>query len=280
MDNLTRDVIGDIAYIDVQGLEAEHLVYPLSSGKKIVRPKTGYHPMSIKNARLISKTPSIDEEGFSIIKHKSAINDFYDNDEVKGKYYTEIIDLLKKELCAKEVIIFDHNQRSKIRAKAGQSEVRAPVAAAHVDYTETSGPKRSLEILQQANKLSLKANRLALVNAWRPIIGPAQDFPLAICSAKTVEVPDLVNTNIHHFGETDLATPRHSGQIYSLKYNENHSWFYYPDMENNEVLLLRNWDSDKPTMHGYTPHTGFQNSLAPADTIPRESIEIRTLVVF
>ncbi len=34
MTNPSHDVIGDIAYIDVNGLEAEHLVYPLSSGKK------------------------------------------------------------------------------------------------------------------------------------------------------------------------------------------------------------------------------------------------------
>jgi len=236
--------------------------------------------MPIKDARSLTKEPSVDDEGFAIVKHQSAVTDFYDTPQITETYYNEIISLLKTQLRATEVIIFDHNQRSKVRAQAGQPEIRTPVAAAHVDYTETSGPTRSAEILKTAQKTQYKHNRLVLINAWRPIIGPAQDFPLAICSSTSVDDLDLVKTDIHHFSETDLKTPRHSGQIYSLKHNENHNWYYYPDMQNNEVLLLRNWDSEKPALHGYTPHTGFQNSLAPVDFIPRESIEIRTLVVF
>jgi len=280
MTNPSHDVIGDIAYIDVNGLEAEHLVYPLSSGKKIVRPETNYRPMPIKDARHLPEDPSIDNEGFSIVKHESSVLDFYDPTQITELYYSEIISLLKDRLHAKDVIIFDHNQRSKVRAKAGQSEVRTPVAAAHVDYTTISGPKRSHEILENAQKTHYQNNRLALINAWRPIIGPAQDFPLAICSSTSVDDQDLVKTDIHHFSESNLETPRHSGQIYSVKHNQKHKWYYYPDMQTDEVLLLRNWDSAKPYTHGYTPHTGFKNSLAPTNTIPRESIEIRTLVVF
>ena len=33
-----NSIEGDIAYIDSIGQTAEHLVYPVSSGKKIVRP--------------------------------------------------------------------------------------------------------------------------------------------------------------------------------------------------------------------------------------------------
>jgi hypothetical protein len=280
MMTTSHDVIGDIAYIDVNGPEAEHLVYPLSSGKKIVRPQTNYRPMSIKNARHLIKSPSIDHEGFSFMKHESSVTDFYDSNQITGLYYPEVISLLKSQLHAKDVIIFDYNQRSKVRAKAGQSEVRTPVAAAHVDYTKASGPKRSREILENAQKHHYQNNRLALVNVWRPIIGPAQDFPLAMCSSTSVDDQDLVKTDIHHFSESNLKIPRHSGQIYSLKHNQQHEWYYYPDMQTDEVLLLRNWDSDKSSSHGYTPHTGFKNSLAPTNTIPRESIEVRTLVVF
>jgi hypothetical protein len=184
-------------------------------------------------------------------------------------------------LNATDVLVFDHNQRSKVRASAKQAEVRNPVAAAHVDYTLSSAPKRSIEILEKANKTHYIGRRLALINAWRPIIGPAQDFPLALCDVRSVKVNDLVQTDIHHFGESDPNMPRHSGQIYSLRHSLSHKWYYFSDMQPDEVLLLRNWDStaaDKKI--GYTPHTGFKNNLAPEDTRPRESIEIRTLVVY
>ena len=122
--------------------------------------------------------------------------------------------------------------------------------------------------------------RLALINAWRPIIGPAEDFPLALCDVRTVQADDLVQTHIHHFSESDPDTPRHSGQIYSLRHNLSHQWYYFSAMQPDEVLLLRNWDSTADKKSDYTPHTGFKNNLAPEGTRPRESIEIRALVVY
>jgi hypothetical protein len=38
--------------------------------------------------------------------------------------------------------------------------------------------------------------------------------------------------------------------------------------------------NDARNRPAYTAHTGFKNPLAPATAIPRESIELRTLVIF
>ena len=51
-------------------------------------------------------------------------------------------------------------------------------------------------------------------------------------------------------------------------------------MQRDEVLLLKNWDSSEDGRASYTPHTGFKNPTAPPDARPRESIEVRTLVVY
>ena len=275
-----NSIEGDIAYIDSTGQTAEHLVYPVSSGKKIVRPPNSYQKMIINDGRGEIDSFNLDLEGFSLIRHKSSIADFYDNEAVKRQYYPEMIELLKTQLHATDVLIFDHNQRSKVRAAAKQPEVRNPVASAHVDYTLSSAPDRSIEILEKANKSHYVGRRLALINAWRPIIGPAEDFPLALCDVRTVQADDLVQTHIHHFSESDPDTPRHSGQIYSLRHNLSHKWYYFSAMQPDEVLLLRNWDSTADKKSDYTPHTGFKNNLAPEGTIPRESIEIRALVVY
>ena len=275
-----NSIEGDIAYIDSTGQTAEHLVYPVSSGKKIVRPPNSYQKMIISDGREKIDSFNLDLQGFSLIKHKSSVADFYDNEAVKRQYYPEMIELLKTQLHATDVLIFDHNQRSKVRAAAKQPEVRNPVASAHVDYTLSSAPDRSIEILEKANKSHYVRRRLALINAWRPIIGPAEDFPLALCDVRTVQADDLVQTHIHHFSESDPDTPRHSGQIYSLRHNLSHKWYYFSAMQPDEVLLLRNWDSTADKKSDYTPHTGFKNNLAPEGTIPRESIEIRALVVY
>ena len=91
---------------------------------------------------------------------------------------------------------------------------------------------------------------------------------------------DLVPTSIHHFGEGDLERPRHVGEIYSVRHNPAHAWYYLSDMQPQEFLLLKCFDSRTDGRARFMPHTGFANPACPPDFIPRESIEARTLVVF
>jgi hypothetical protein len=158
--------------------------------------------------------------------------------------------------------------------------VRVPVDQVHNDYTEQSGSKRTQELLDAAGRSDLADRRVAFVNLWRPIAGPVLDNPLAVCDARSVAPADLVATDIHHFGEDDLTVPRHSGQIYSVRHNPAHRWFYVSAMRPDEFLLLKCYDSRTDGRARFMPHTGFQNPACPSDFVPRESIEARTLVVF
>jgi len=104
--------------------------------------------------------------------------------------------------------------------------------------------------------------------------------PLAVCDARSVAPEDLVVTDIHHFGEDDLAVPRHRGQIYSVRYNAAHRWFYASNMQPDEFLLLKCYDSRADGRARFMPHTGFRNPTCPSEFVPRESIEARALVIF
>ena len=57
-----------------------------------------------------------------------------------------------------------------------------------------------------------------------------------------------------------------------------HPWFYVPEMRANEALLLKCCDSAQDGRARFVPHTAFTDPTAPADVLPRESIELRTLV--
>lgn len=280
MTRASANVEAELAYLVPTEGRAEHRIYPPNSGRKLVRPQQVYQTMTIHDARTCRPRPQIDEAGFELLSHQSGISDFYDEHALSRDYYPEVVDLLKVSVGAHAVVIFDHNHRSAVRAAAGQIGIRMPVDAAHNDYTPASGPRRARAILSAAGKLEYLDHRLALINVWRPVIGPAQDVPLAICDARSAAPEDFVETDIHHFGEDDLENPRHTGQIYSVRHNPAHRWYYVPDMQPDEVLLLKNWDSDACNRAAYTAHTGFKNPLAPATAIPRESIELRTLVIF
>lgn len=280
MPHAPGDVVAQLAYLVPTPGRAQRLVYPPSSGRAIVHPPQHYHALPIVDCRSLDPAPNVDSAGFALLREPSAVIDFYNDAEVRERYYPEVAQFLRRVLGALDVVVFDHNQRSAVRAAQGQPGVRMPVDAAHNDYTPQSGPRRAREILADAGRPSYSGHRMALINVWRPIVGPVQDVPLAVCDARSAVPADFVPTDIHHFGEDDLEHPRHSGEIYSVVYNPAHRWYYASDMQADEVLLLKNWDSAEDSHASYTPHTGFKHPLAPRDARPRESIEVRTLVVY
>ena len=59
-----------------------------------------------------------------------------------------------------------------------------------------------------------------------------------------------------------------------------HEWFYFPDMQVNEVLLIKTYDSMEDGRARFTIHTAFDDPTAAADAPPRESIETRAFAFF
>lgn len=68
--------------------------------------------------------------------------------------------------------------------------------------------------------------------------------------------------------------------IYALRHNPGHRWYFASEMQPNEVLLLKCYDSRQDGRARFMPHTGFKNPDCPSEFTPRESIEARTLVVY
>ena len=115
----------------------------------------------------------------------------------------------------------------------------------------------------------LLRHRFEIVNVWRPIQGPLHDAPLAVCDATTVAFTDFV--------PSDLVYRDRTGEIYRVRYNPAHRWFYVPEMQADEAILIKCYDS-APDKGQFTAHSAFEDPTAPTDVLPRESIELRTLV--
>jgi hypothetical protein len=189
---------------------------------------------------------------------------------VRATYYPEVERLVKQLTGAVKVHVFDHNVRNKAMSRGGDKSVQEPVKVAHNDYTVKSGPQRVRDLLPNEAEELLK-NRFAVINVWRPIRGPVQENPLAVCDARTIAAKDWV-TN-------DLVYRDRVGEVYVLAYNPEHRWFYFPMMEKNEVMLLKCYDSDAHRSR-FTAHSAFDDPTSPPDAPARESIEVRTLVFF
>jgi hypothetical protein len=109
-----------------------------------------------------------------------------------------------------------------------------------------------------------------VINLWRPIRGPLRDAPLAVCDVESVAPEDLV--------PSDLVYRNRVGETYAVTYNPSHRWYYVPEMQPHEALLLKCYDSETDGRARFLPHTAFVDPTTPEDAPPRESIELRTLV--
>jgi hypothetical protein len=280
MSDLSVVLQAPLHYLAPDSGPARIRIYPPSSGLESTRPAAIKQTVALHDLRAIADQARLDEHGFELHTHATAFKDFYDEGAVRARYFPEVEAAMSAFTGALAVIVFDHNVRSSARAAQGQAGVRVPAEQVHNDYTEHSGPKRKREILAAAGRADLMDRHVAFVNLWRPIIGPVRDNPLAVCDVRSVAPSDFVATEIQHFGEGKLETPRHTGEIYSIVYRPAHRWFYVPEMMPDEVLLLKCYDSRMDGRARFMPHTGFQNPACPKDFVPRESIEARTLVVF
>jgi hypothetical protein len=229
------------------------------------------HTVPIHDARIIASDISLDREGFAVLHQPSAVRDFWDEDEVRRVYYPEVQRVLAEATGASKVFIFDHTLRRRVHGVDDRAPdaPRQPATRVHVDHTAKSGLQRVRDFFGDEAEALLRG-RVQVINLWRPIRGPLRDAPLAVCDASSVAPSDLV--------PSDLVYRERVGETYGVTYNPAHRWFYVPEMQPDEALLLKCFDSATDGRARFAPHTAFDDPTAPAGALPRESIEIRTLV--
>lgn len=239
-------------------------VVEFSYGSGEGRTNAVYSPrrVSIGDARTIR--PSLDVEGFDLVRHRTRVEDFYDEKQASlGD--AEAAKIVADATGAARVLVFDHTLR-----RRSPDAVRQPSTRVHNDYTVRSAPNRVRDLLGDDAEHCL-SHRVAFINVWRPIRHVAVDWPLAMADARSVQREHLI--------PTDIVYPDRRGEIYGLIHKPEHRWWYYPDMQLDEALLIKCYDSREGVAQ-FTPHTAFESPLTPANAPPRESIEFRTIAFF
>jgi hypothetical protein len=266
----------DLNYLAATGEKPVTYAYPPPPGVPWSSAEADEHATIIHNLRPAASELLLDDVGFQLLAHRSAVKNFWDEEEIKRVYYPESIGFLKRVTGAAEVRIFDHTLRRRVPGENDRSTQpgvpRQPANRVHVDQTAASGVSRfRLEYPDEAD--ALLRRRVAIVNLWRPITSPVLDAPLAVCDARSVAPKDLV--------ASELVYRDRRGETYNLTYNPTQRWFYAPEMCADEVLLLKCFDSrDDGAVSRFAPHTAFTDPTAPPDAPPRESIELRTFLIF
>jgi hypothetical protein len=260
------------------------LNYSVDNGEKLVNETFGpgnirrrssgsyeQRQVPIASGRPLSDRLSLDAQGFVLVRHPTAMTDFFDREALRTIYYPEIERLVKEASGASRVFIFDHTLRSGDEDEREAKLIREPVLYVHNDYTDWSGPQRLRDFLPDEAEVLLR-RRFAIIQVWRPIDRPVQRNPLAIADASSVAPEDLVIAERRY--------PDRVGQTYRVKYNPGHRWFYFPEMRREEAIVFKVYDSLADGRARFTPHTSFDDANTPAGAPPRQSIEVRCFAFF
>jgi hypothetical protein len=252
-------------------LSVKPVTYNPPQGTGAPRRDGNYRRFAVKihDARVLGDALSLDRHGFSLVRHDTAVTDFYDDAQITATYHAEMERLIKQATGAQKVVVFDHTIR--VADRAVERGLRAPVPTVHNDYTEKSGPQRVCELLG-AEAEPLLTRRFAEYNVWRPIRGPVKTYPLGLVDSSSIAPED--------FAITDLVYEDRVGEIYQGVFNPAHRWYYFPEMQRDEAVLIKCYDSMRDGRARFSLHAAFEDPTSPADAPPRESIEILTFAFF
>ena len=239
---------------------------------KAVPPQYEQREMTVRNGRPLRDTFRLDTHGFVFTDHATQVKDFADEAERARVYDPEVQALIRKHSGASHVVVFDHTIRIGDEEMQKATGARPTVKGVHNDYTETSAPRRLREIVGDAEAERCFKKRWAIIQVWRPIRGKVLIDPLGICDGRTIPPQGFILVERRYRDRT--------GEVYHIAYNPAHEWFYFPQMERNEALVLKVFDSDAGKPSRFTAHSAFDDPGTPPGAPPRESIETRTFAFF
>jgi hypothetical protein len=224
----------------------------------------------------------LDREGFVLVHHESSVADFdriQEDPEVDQRYIDEITALVAQVTGASTVVMLGGGKK---RYGESETDKLAPLLNAkparypHADNTDESSVELAEMIAAFVPGVDLaRASRWAFYNIWRATTPPPQDFPLAVCDARTLASADEVTVK--------AVTKELSGLIIhdttSYRYSADHRWYYFRNMTRDEVIVFKTHDTDPGRAHRVA-HTAFTDPTCPAGVTTRASVEMRALALF
>ncbi|WP_120634841.1 CmcJ/NvfI family oxidoreductase [Ruegeria sp. EL01] len=198
----------------------------------------------------------------SFVQEPTKVAEFTADQHWKTDYDRELAELLKREVEAKEVIVFDHT----VRVDDPNSD-RKPARNVHSDYSAQGAQQRLVDILGSDKAAEWSAGHYGFINVWRPVETPINSAPLGFVRPSSVADEDWILI--------DLVYPDRLGHIMGLAANDAHEWVYQSKMTPDEVAFFNIYDNKGlPSI----AHSAIDLVEDDSLHVIRKSIESRTLV--
>jgi hypothetical protein len=240
------------------------------------------YPVTIRNARLAGPF-TLDEHGFCLGQHHSGISDWESSYRPDSPYAAQVCEVAMR-LSGADVVV---PMSGMVRTSGPTSAtVQPPAAEAHVDFTQSSAARIAETIYRKAHPNGPGYQRFIAFSLWRALSPPPQDMPLALCEGGSVR--DDEGTHNTKVDVTEIPTgdalyapiagEENMAAATIFHYSPGHRWWYFRDMQADEVIFIKFYDSDH-SKAWRCPHTAFRDTSC-VNAIPRRSIEFRAIAYF
>jgi hypothetical protein len=257
------DIEATIAYVLNDGTRSYYFANDHARDHVPIDART----MPVTDARQFAT--SLDGEGFMLVPHRSAVQDFECAEEVAALHAAEIVELVKAhcgadhvQITAPGILRFSENS-----GRAGSRDNSHPARFAHIDATAAT----SAGFAAASAPPGKQVRRYAHFNVWRAFTSPPQDIPLAICDASSIAPRDLLVADAIF---DPPGGPEWSFESWVIAYNPAHRWCWFPEMTRDEALIFKTSDS---VFSNPVPHVAFDAPQTGLALQPRASIEMRAV---
>jgi len=253
------------------------------------------HTLEVHDARLLPQDANIllpSSAGFTVVPHVSSITDWSNNEFLTSTYYDEVYAALR-ELTGAEHTFAAQPHVSRLEGSPKQES--QPFYHLHNDYTRNmkeayvcamSGeePDQSSWAMEEKYVMMfvngsdvparmkaagltaerLSERRVVMLNTWRNTSDePLRRCPLAVADQRTIKSGDGCDGVVGRAG---------------LVRREGQQFYYYPMLTRDELLVFIGYDSAAKE-HAPCAHSAFDDANTPSDAPPRQSIELRCVLV-
>jgi hypothetical protein len=253
------------------------------------------YPVQVRDGRAIKDQFTLDRNGFVLARHRSAVKDFLEKEQVDRVYPSEAMDVVRQLTGAGLVTARGWMVRTsgeiekKTQTAKGythQGGIQPPAGEAHIDFTPACAERMARDIYVREFPDARPFKRFIASSLWRAFSPPPQDWPLAVCDGNSVEPHEGTSNSLVIVDEIPdreamlgpVAGEETAPAATIFPHNPNHCWWYFSSMTRDEVLLLKFYDSDH-SRAWRVPHTAFFDPTFP-EAVPRQSIEFRTFAFF
>lgn len=230
----------------------------------LISPDLVPTPVAVNDVRTAKTSVSFASDSVAFARKPSGVVPCAGGGDWQVDYDRELSALLRKDLGAVDVLVFDHT----VRVDDANAD-RKPARNVHSDYSASGARQRLIDLLGENEARAWSAGHYAFINVWRPINAPINSAPLGFVRPSSVSPEDWVLL--------DLVYPDRVGQIMGLVANDRHEWIYQSKMSPDEVVYFNIYDNrGRPSI----AHSALDLVEDEAISVARKSIESRTLVRF